>query len=72
MCSPVIQHYHAVLLPILSTLDNKTCFELTEAIKEIDYLIEILCHYELSQTEQQETELAYWAWWEKLRNKISP
>lgn len=72
MCSPVIQHYHTVLLPVLSTLDNKTRSELIEAITEIDYLVETLYHYELSQTEKQETELAYWAWWEKLRNKVSP
>jgi hypothetical protein len=70
MPNPVLQHYHNVLLPILFALDNKTQTDLLEAIMEIDYLIETLYHCDLSKTEQEETELAYWAWWEKIRNKI--
>jgi len=72
MCSSVLQHYHTVLLPVFFALDTKTRYELTEAITEIDYLIETLSLCELSKLEKEETELAYWAWWEKIRNKISP
>ncbi len=70
MCTSVLQHYHTVLLPVFFALDNKKRQELSEAITEIDYLIETLCHCELSLIEKEETEFAYWAWWEKIRNKI--
>jgi hypothetical protein len=70
MSTPVLQHYHSILLPVLFALDNKTRSELAEAITEVDYLIETLCHCELNPIEKQETEFAYWAWWEKIRSKI--
>ncbi|MBI4852494.1 MAG: hypothetical protein HY819_11925 [Acidobacteria bacterium] len=71
MCSAVLQHYHTVLLPVMFAIDDKTRLDLSEAIAEIDYLIETLSHSELSTIEAQETELAYWAWWEKIRSRIS-
>jgi predicted nucleotide-binding protein (sugar kinase/HSP70/actin superfamily) len=70
MCTFILQHYHTVLLPFFFALDAKTRHELAEAITEIDYLIETLSLSELSKIEKEETELAYWAWWEKIRNKI--
>lgn len=70
MSSSVLQHYHTVLLPILFALDKKTRLELEDAVQEIDYLIETLYHCELSPIEKEETEFAYWAWWEKIRKKV--
>lgn len=70
MCELVLHHYHTVFLPVVSALDNQTRLELSEAIKEIDYLVETLCHAELNPVERQETELVYWAWWEKVRSQI--
>lgn len=68
MDSPIL-HYHNVLLPLLSALDLSTQKDLAEALTEMDYLIEILSYSELDEKEMEETELAYWAWWEKIRYK---
>ncbi|MBL8148346.1 MAG: hypothetical protein JNN15_00280 [Blastocatellia bacterium] len=69
MNSPIF-HYYKVLLPLVSALDTKSSNEVKDAVKEIDYLIETLSHSELTPSEQEETELAYWAWWEKVRRGL--
>lgn len=69
METPII-HYHNVILPVVSALDRRVLVELTEAITEIDYLVETIAYADLNPTEQEETELAYWAWWERIRNRI--
>jgi hypothetical protein len=67
--SPIIHYYH-VLLPLVSAIDLSVRSQLEDSLKEIDYLIETLCYSELTPEEQVETELAYWAWWEKIRNRV--
>ena len=69
MNSPIL-HYYNVLLPLVSALDHPTRAEVGNALPEIDYLIETLCYMDLSPEEQEETELAYWAWWEKIRHRV--
>lgn len=71
MCVSVLQHYHNVLLPVMFALDIKRRQQLSEAITEVDYLVETLSHCNLSPKEQEETEFAYWAWWEKIRSTIN-
>ncbi len=71
MSTPILQHYHNVLLPIIFALDIKKRQNLSEAITEVDYLVETLSHCNLNPKELEETELAYWAWWEKIRSTIN-
>jgi hypothetical protein len=70
MDSPIL-HYHNLFLPLISALGYAKRDGLADAIAEMDYLIETLSYSELSANEREETELAYWAWWEKVREKMS-
>lgn len=65
-----INHYYQVVLPLLSALDAKERDELVDALSEMDYLIETLSYADISADEQEETALTYWAWWEKVRQKV--
>jgi len=58
------------MLPLVSALDFAVRAELGDALTEIDYLIETLSYTDLTPEEQEETELAYWAWWEKIRHRV--
>lgn len=65
-----IYHYYNILLPLISALDVHQSLDMVEAVKEMDYLIETLSHSELNELEKEETELTYWAWWEKIRHDL--
>lgn len=69
MNSPIL-HYHNILLPWASALGTARRSQFMDALSEMDYLIEVLSYSELSEKELEETELAYWAWWEKLRTTV--
>ncbi|MCS6885184.1 MAG: hypothetical protein RMM17_13745 [Acidobacteriota bacterium] len=36
----------------------------------MDSLVEIIAFAELTPAEQEEFEMAYWAWWEQIKRKV--